>query len=351
MKVRAQIGMVLNLDKCIGCHTCSVTCKNVWTSRPGVEYAWFNNVETKPGIGYPKEWENQDKWKGGWVRKADGRIVPRQGGKLKLLAGLFANPNLPEIDDYAPKGRSPLAAAEEWRAVACPSRAVSQDAARTSRDGAGPNRASSAAGASFTNCAAVSAWICVALPLTVTEWEEWGDPRSEPYASYMLSYSPYDNLQAKAYPAMLVTLTPGYFWYLSLHPEGTGRVRVVFGGGMAPEFVEALRREFPPLVGELTDDVARRSFLQLSAASLGLAGLGVGVVGRHLLAQLGDLGRRFDFVALDPAVDVLAVVVQARGQLVEDDGSNGLLAVGSAAAIGRLRLLLVVHAKKPSVSY
>ena len=50
MKVRAQIGMVLNLDKCIGCHTCSVTCKNVWTSRPGMEYAWFNNVETKPGM-------------------------------------------------------------------------------------------------------------------------------------------------------------------------------------------------------------------------------------------------------------------------------------------------------------
>ena len=53
MKIRAQIGMVLNLDKCIGCHTCSVTCKNVWTSRPA-EYAWFNNVETKPGIGYPE---------------------------------------------------------------------------------------------------------------------------------------------------------------------------------------------------------------------------------------------------------------------------------------------------------
>lgn len=48
MKIRAQIGMVLNLDKCIGCHTCSVTCKNVWTNRPGTEYIWFNNVETKP---------------------------------------------------------------------------------------------------------------------------------------------------------------------------------------------------------------------------------------------------------------------------------------------------------------
>jgi nitrate reductase beta subunit len=100
MKVRAQIGMVLNLDKCIGCHTCSVTCKNVWTSRPGMEYAWFNNVETKPGIGYPDEWENQEKWKGGWERKANGKLQLKQGGKLKVLANLFANPNLPEIDDY-----------------------------------------------------------------------------------------------------------------------------------------------------------------------------------------------------------------------------------------------------------
>ena len=100
MKIRAQVGMVLNLDKCIGCHTCSVTCKNVWTSRDGVEYAWFNNVETKPGIGYPKEWENQQKWKGGWQRSAAGQLTPKQGGKLRILANLFANPNLPAIDDY-----------------------------------------------------------------------------------------------------------------------------------------------------------------------------------------------------------------------------------------------------------
>ena len=100
MKVRAQIGMVLNLDKCIGCHTCSVSCKNVWTNRDGVQYAWFNNVETKPGIGYPKEWENQKKWKGGWVRKGNGRIEPRMGGKFRILAKIFANPDMPEIDDY-----------------------------------------------------------------------------------------------------------------------------------------------------------------------------------------------------------------------------------------------------------
>ncbi|MCA6063735.1 nitrate reductase subunit beta [Thalassolituus marinus] len=100
MKVRAQIGMVLNLDKCIGCHTCSITCKNVWTSREGVEYAWFNNVETKPGIGFPKEWENQKKWNGGWKRDANGKLQLKIGGKLRVLANIFANPDLPEIDDY-----------------------------------------------------------------------------------------------------------------------------------------------------------------------------------------------------------------------------------------------------------
>src|SRR5690606_17606641 len=100
MKIRAQIGKVLDLVKCIGCHACSVTCKNVWTSREGMEYAWFNNVETKPGIGYPKEWENQKRWNGGWVRKKNGKIEPRMGAKWRVLANIFANPDLPEIDDY-----------------------------------------------------------------------------------------------------------------------------------------------------------------------------------------------------------------------------------------------------------
>ncbi|TKU65046.1 4Fe-4S dicluster domain-containing protein, partial [Citrobacter sp. wls711] len=100
MKIRSQVGMVLNLDKCIGCHTCSVTCKNVWTSREGTEYAWFNNVETKPGTGFPTDWENQEKWKGGWIRKINGKLVPRMGNKALLLGKIFANPHLPGIDDY-----------------------------------------------------------------------------------------------------------------------------------------------------------------------------------------------------------------------------------------------------------
>ncbi len=39
------------------------------------------------------------------------------------------------------------------------------------------------------------------------------------------------------YPSLMITLTPGYFWYLSLTPDGPGHVNVLFGGGLAPEFV------------------------------------------------------------------------------------------------------------------
>ena len=99
MKVQAQICMVINLDKCIGCHTCSVTCKNVWTSRKGMEYAWFNNVETKPGIGYPKKWEDQEKWQGGWEVK-DGKAVLRHGNRPTILGKLFSSPRQPEVKDY-----------------------------------------------------------------------------------------------------------------------------------------------------------------------------------------------------------------------------------------------------------
>ncbi len=99
MRVMAQVAMVMNLDKCIGCHTCSVTCKQTWTNRSGTEYVWFNNVETRPGQGYPRAYEDQDKWRGGW-RLKHGRLVPRSGGRARRLARLFANPELPALADY-----------------------------------------------------------------------------------------------------------------------------------------------------------------------------------------------------------------------------------------------------------
>ncbi|HNT24924.1 MAG TPA: nitrate reductase subunit beta [Anaerolineales bacterium] len=108
MKIRSQVSMVFHLDKCIGCHTCSVACKNIWTDRPGAEYMWWNNVETKPGTGYPTQWEDQEKYKGGWeignpglpmLGKKDGLRLKLQN-RLEGFANLFANPYMPTMDDY-----------------------------------------------------------------------------------------------------------------------------------------------------------------------------------------------------------------------------------------------------------
>jgi nitrate reductase beta subunit len=99
MDVRAHMSMLFHLDKCIGCHTCSVACKNLWTDRKGAEYMWWNNVETRPGTGYPTGWEDQDHYRGGWEKNWVG-IDLKVHSRSKALANLFYNPALPELDDY-----------------------------------------------------------------------------------------------------------------------------------------------------------------------------------------------------------------------------------------------------------
>jgi complex iron-sulfur molybdoenzyme family reductase subunit beta len=53
---KRQLAMVMDLNKCIGCQTCTVACKTQWTNRNGREYMYWNNVETHPGAGYPRNW-------------------------------------------------------------------------------------------------------------------------------------------------------------------------------------------------------------------------------------------------------------------------------------------------------
>ena len=73
-----QLGFVFDLNKCIGCHTCTMACKQLWTNRSGREYMYWNNVETRPGKGYPKNWEQ----KGGGFEagqlQTDGKIPPME---------------------------------------------------------------------------------------------------------------------------------------------------------------------------------------------------------------------------------------------------------------------------------
>lgn len=99
MDVRSQVSMVLHLDKCIGCHTCSVACKSTWTDRQGAEYMWWNNVETKPGTGYPTRWEDQDAYRGGWDLK-DGALQLRSTSRRGFLPGIFHHKTQPGMDEY-----------------------------------------------------------------------------------------------------------------------------------------------------------------------------------------------------------------------------------------------------------
>lgn len=54
---KRQVAMVMDLNKCLGCHTCSIACKTLWTRREGMQHMWWNTVNTQPGTGTPHGYE------------------------------------------------------------------------------------------------------------------------------------------------------------------------------------------------------------------------------------------------------------------------------------------------------
>jgi ethylbenzene hydroxylase subunit beta/complex iron-sulfur molybdoenzyme family reductase subunit beta len=64
-----QLAMVMYLTKCIGCQTRTIACKRLWTRDEGMEPMWWNTVNTQPGRGTPRDWEEM----GGGFREG----VPR----------------------------------------------------------------------------------------------------------------------------------------------------------------------------------------------------------------------------------------------------------------------------------
>jgi steroid C-25 hydroxylase beta subunit len=74
---KRQLAMVLDLNKCIGCQTCSMACKGLWTRDEGMEYMWWNTVNTMPGGGTPRDWQKM----GGGFRDGkaqDGHLPTRR---------------------------------------------------------------------------------------------------------------------------------------------------------------------------------------------------------------------------------------------------------------------------------
>ena len=91
---KRQLCMVIDLNKCIGCHTCTIACKLQWTNRNGRDYMYWNNVETHPGKGYPRNYQDmgggfnsQGGLKPGIEPKAEDYGIPWKYNHDDLVSG------------------------------------------------------------------------------------------------------------------------------------------------------------------------------------------------------------------------------------------------------------------------
>jgi len=90
-KVERQVGMVLDLNKCLNCQTCTIACKKLWNQDAGTDYTYWNNVETLPGTGYPKHWQDL----GG--RDGKGQVKPGTVPNLDTQYGRAWNFNHKQV--------------------------------------------------------------------------------------------------------------------------------------------------------------------------------------------------------------------------------------------------------------
>ncbi len=100
---KRQVAWVFDINKCIGCQTCTVACKTTWTSGKGQEVMFWNNVETKPYGSYPLRWDLQILKKHKELKKKDETIFEAAEEGEKAVgylpdSGDYAYPNIGEDD-------------------------------------------------------------------------------------------------------------------------------------------------------------------------------------------------------------------------------------------------------------
>lgn len=118
---KEQFAFVININRCIGCQTCTMACKSTWTFAKGQEHMWWTNVETKPYGGYPQHWDvkildlleqanpGNQKWSG------------KPNGDPRKPYGEFTGKTVFESPEFVARGGQPnqvlgyLPTDEEWR--------------------------------------------------------------------------------------------------------------------------------------------------------------------------------------------------------------------------------------------
>ncbi|MFQ5838897.1 MAG: 4Fe-4S dicluster domain-containing protein [Thermoplasmata archaeon] len=103
-----QVAAVFDINKCIACQTCTMSCKTTWTSGKGQEYMFWNSVETKPWGSYPLGWDVRILEKLGPQAWGTLGTSPVYGGKTIFEAapqGERVLGWLPEDEDWANPNR------------------------------------------------------------------------------------------------------------------------------------------------------------------------------------------------------------------------------------------------------
>ncbi len=105
-----QYAVVLDLNKCIGCQTCTIACKKQWTDGDGMGAMYWNNVETQPGTGYPRGYhtmgggfDEQRNLRPSSLPTAEDYGVPFEYDYSQRLFGGRKKPVMPDVKpEYTP---------------------------------------------------------------------------------------------------------------------------------------------------------------------------------------------------------------------------------------------------------
>ena len=118
---KEQFAFVININRCIGCQTCTMACKSTWTFAKGQEHMWWTNVETKPYGGYPQHWDVKILDKLEQANPGEQRWRDTANGDPKVPYGTFSGKTVFEVPHAVARGSQPnqvlgyLPPDEEWR--------------------------------------------------------------------------------------------------------------------------------------------------------------------------------------------------------------------------------------------
>ena len=118
---KEQFAFVININRCLGCQTCTMACKSTWTFAKGQEHMWWTNVETKPYGGYPQHWDVKILDKLEQANPGAQRWSGSPNGDTQKPYGTFLGKGVFEVPEFVARSGQPnqvlgyLPPDEEWR--------------------------------------------------------------------------------------------------------------------------------------------------------------------------------------------------------------------------------------------